>query len=130
MAFDSRSLERLQALGRQLPQPLPIPKSQPAKPPAALHPVETEEDPQELFRQLIKVSPDGKVPDHLLARLREMEAKAKPTAAQQSGSTATEPAKAKLQQLQKKQQNQPSERLNPDSELYTAFQQLLLEEDD
>jgi len=130
MAFDSRSLERLQALGRQLPQPLHTPKSQPAKPPALLHPVETEEDPQELFRQLIKVSPDGKVPDHLLARLREMEAKAKPTAAQQSGRTATEPAKAKLQQLRKKQQTQPSERLNPDSELYTAFQQLLLEEDD
>jgi hypothetical protein len=31
---------------------------------------------------------------------------------------------------QKKQQKQTSERLNPDSELYTAFQQLLLEEDD
>jgi hypothetical protein len=130
MAFDSRSLERLQALGRQLPQPLPAPESQPAKPPAALHPVETEEDPQELFRQLIKVSPDGKVPDHLLARLREMEAKAKPVAAQKTGGAAVEPAKAKLQQLQKKQQQQPANRLNPDSELYTAFQQLLLEEDD
>jgi hypothetical protein len=130
MAFDSRSLERLQELGRQLPQPLPTPKAKPAKQPAALHRVETEENPEELFRQLVKVSPDGKVPDHLLARLREMEAKAKPAAAPKAAAAAAEPAKAKLQQLQMKQQQQPANKLNPDSELYTAFQQLLLEEDD
>lgn len=77
MSFDSRSLERLEALGRTLPQKLPTPQQ--AKPPvepspaAGRHRLETEQDPEALFRELITASADGSVPSHLLERLRELE---------------------------------------------------------
>jgi hypothetical protein len=35
--------------------------------------VETEQDPRQLFRELMQVSPDGTVPPHLLERLRRLE---------------------------------------------------------
>ena len=54
MSFDARSLERLQELGRTLPQPLasptPVAKSRP-KTNERRHRVEIEDDPQELFRE-------------------------------------------------------------------------------
>ncbi|MFM7311938.1 MAG: hypothetical protein ACKO0M_02025 [Cyanobium sp.] len=84
MSFDARSLERLQQLGRTLPQPLPAPQPPPQPPPSGRpeagppgggrrHKVETETDPEALFRELMQVSPDGSVPPHLLDRLREAE---------------------------------------------------------
>lgn len=80
MSFDARSLERLQQLGRSLPQALPKPQPKPtASPneatPASVrrHRVETETDPQALFRALMQVSPDGTVPPHLMDRLRQAE---------------------------------------------------------
>ena len=81
MSFDARSLERLQQLGRSLPQPLPTPQAAPpaspspsGKPPQGkLHRIETENDPQALFRELMQVSPDGHVPPHLMERLKELE---------------------------------------------------------
>jgi hypothetical protein len=78
MSFDPRSRERLEALGRSLPQKLPPPQQ--AKPPvepspvAARHRLETEQDPEALFRELVTASADGSVPSHLLERLRELEA--------------------------------------------------------
>ena len=75
MSFDARSLERLQQLGRSLPKPLPKPEAETAPQPASQkrHRVETETDPQALFRELMQVSPDGSVPPHLLDRLRQAE---------------------------------------------------------
>ena len=78
MSFDARSLERLQQLGRSLPKPLPKPEAPPAaEAPASQkrHRVETETDPQALFRELMLVSPDGTVPPHLMERLRELESR-------------------------------------------------------
>ncbi|MFN6133703.1 MAG: hypothetical protein ACK46L_12520 [Synechococcaceae cyanobacterium] len=78
MSLDPRSRERLEALGRSLPQKLPAPQQ--AKPPlltspaAGRHRLETEQDPEALFRELIGASTDGTVPSHLLERLRELEA--------------------------------------------------------
>ena len=77
MSFDPRSLERLKELGRQLPKPLEPPTPQPQAKPQRQHRVEIEEDPEELFRQLMQVSPDGTVPEHLMARLRQLEAQRK-----------------------------------------------------
>ena len=60
MSFDSRSLDRLRELGRSLPKRLPEPE--PAVTPKARqvrHKVETEQDPDVLFRELMQVSPDG-----------------------------------------------------------------------
>ena len=93
MSFDARSLERLQALGRQLPQPLPRPE-----PPAAsgrpraeakLHAVERESDPEQLFRELMQASADGTVPPHLLDRLRSLEQARAAAPVASTGSAAT-----------------------------------------
>jgi hypothetical protein len=108
MALDPKSKERLEALGRRLPQPLATPEKTEATPIRKLHPVETEQNPEELFRQLMQVSPDGNVPDHLLARLKSMEAK------------KSETTKIK----------QKNNQIIENDTLYIEFQQLLLEQDE
>ncbi|WP_315859676.1 hypothetical protein [Cyanobium sp. ATX 6E8] len=75
MSFDARSRERLEALGRSLPKPLPTPTPPQQGTPKATdkrHRVEVEENPEALFRELMQVSPDGTVPPHLMERLREI----------------------------------------------------------
>ena len=74
MSFDPRSLDRLRELGRQLPKPLPEPDV-PVTPKArqVRHKVETEQNPENLFRELMQVSEDGTVPEHLMARLKMLE---------------------------------------------------------
>ena len=74
MSFDPRSLDRLRELGRQLPKPLPEPDV-PVTPKArqVRHKVETEQNPDKLFRELMQVSEDGTVPEHLMARLKMLE---------------------------------------------------------
>ena len=78
MSFDSHSIERLRELGRQLPQELPKPnssyKNEYQENKNKRHPIETEKDPQVLFHELMNASPDGEVPSHLMARLKELEA--------------------------------------------------------
>ena len=91
--------------------------SQPQAKPQRQHRVETEEDPEELFRQLMQVSPDGTVPEHLMARLRQLEAQRKRTP-QQPSSNASHGSKGR------------SSGPNPDDSLYSEFEQMLLEEDD
>jgi hypothetical protein len=82
MSFDARSRERLEALGRTLPQKLPLPAAPESRPPLAgtkktdtapRHRLEIEQNPNELFRALIEASSDGSVPSHLLDRLRSLE---------------------------------------------------------
>ena len=79
MTFDSHSLERLKELGRRLPKEISQPQSNQLKnlkktKNQKLHPVETETNPEQLFRELIEISPDGNVPPHLLQRLKTLEA--------------------------------------------------------
>ncbi len=144
MAFDPRSLERLKELGRRLPQPLPVP----AQPPAATavpaserrHRVETETDPEALFHELMQVSPDGTVPPHLLERLRQAEEQrlqaARGAAALPPGSapnrpqptTSAGPARKPTRPAVLGQRDPRTAAEHPD--LYTAFQQLLLEGDE
>lgn len=96
MTFDARSRERLEALGRRLPKPLPAPEPAATRPgPSAdrgprRHRLETENDPQQLFRELIAASPDGTVPPHLMERLRDLEQRPSPAKA----SSAPEPPRA------------------------------------
>ena len=76
MSFDPRSLERLKQLGRQLPEAIPAPATETkraAKDSRPRHKVETEQDPKALFHELMQVSQDGTVPEHLMARLRDAE---------------------------------------------------------
>lgn len=175
MTFDARSKERLEALGRTLPQKLPppessktaragnpLPSSQSQGPTgpgptgsgvkgapgeASRHRLEREQDPAALFRALVTASPDGTVPPHLLDRLRELE-----TSRQPSPATDRSPASAALTPLSGKASAKPSPRTPlkgskgnaaagnrrtsrkpgraaDDQDLYTAFAQLLLEDD-
>ncbi len=122
MSFDPRSLERLRELGRQLPQPLPkpAPSAERAKPTQARHKLETETDPEALFRELMQASPDGTVPPHLMARLRELEDNQ--SLSRMPGATGS----AKASPMSKRTASRNSE----EDLLYTAFQQLLLEDDE
>jgi len=146
MSFDARSLERLQELGRTLPQPLPNPtplaKSEP-KASERRHRVEIEDDPQALFRELMQVSPDGTVPPHLMARLKEAESRQKPLQQQprpgdQPGGNPAQQQSGQLRGPSSRpgKGGQPTKLGKPDprtaiehGELYTAFQQLLLEDE-
>ncbi|EDY38091.1 conserved hypothetical protein [Cyanobium sp. PCC 7001] len=139
MSFDARSLERLQQLGRTLPKPLPKPEAPP--PPARAdrprHKVETETDPEALFRELMQASPDGTVPPHLLDRLRALEAERRQSASIPEPSPAQGDAAAGMavSPSAPPARRQGLGRANPHlakehGDLYTAFQQLLLEDDE
>ena len=141
MSFDPRSLERLRELGRQLPQKLPdpagnadattTPKTSPKR-----HRVETEQDPDALFRELMTVSEDGTVPEHLMARLKQLEARRQPpqTNPLESPIRSSElppPPSGSSSKGKTTRPRRPS--VTPGSEeesLYVAFGQLLLEDDE
>ena len=140
MSFDPRSLERLRELGRQLPQKLPdpagnadattTPKTGPKR-----HRVETEQDPDALFRELMTVSEDGTVPEHLMARLKQLEARRQPpqTNPLESPIRSSElppPPSGSSGKGKTTRPRRPS--VTPGSEeesLYVAFGQLLLEDE-
>ena len=129
MSFDSHSLERLRELGRKLPNSLPVPNTKASKAnqntKAKLHPIETEQDPKKLFGELIKASPDGKVPSHLLDRLKKTEFLNLENKALRENLSELETNQAP------RQQNNASSNLNlPKDDLYISFERLLLEEDD
>ena len=146
MSFDARSLERLKQLGRTLPQPLAPPEPPGPEPPPVTprpadrrHRVETETDPAALFRELMKVSPDGEVPPHLLDRLRQAEgeslrASLAPTAspALQTATAGAVPCRLPTRRVPSNvtQRRRRDAASDEEQELYTAFQQLLLEGDD
>lgn len=138
MSFDPRSLERLRELGRQLPARLPEPEKPSVAPKASQvrHRVETENNPDELFRELMKASQDGTVPEHLMDRLKQLEAQRKPSAPlspfnsnNDSPALAT-PLRSQPGPGKNTQAKRP--KVDPGSEeesLYVAFSQLLLEDD-
>ena len=119
MTFDSHSLERLKELGRKLPKE--ISKAEPnesrnqnGKKKPKLHPVEVETNPEQLFRELIEISPDGNVPPHLLERLKKLESN-----------------NVKISSNVDPYINENSKDLSIEDSLnlYTQFQQFLLEDD-
>ena len=138
MSFDSHSLERLRALGRQLPERLPDPEP-PRTPKASQvrHKVETEQDPETLFRELMKVSEDGTVPDHLMERLKHLEARRSidrpiPSPTDPAGLPDAGTTPSAMGRRGKNTRPQPP-KVDPGSEeesLYVAFGQLLLEDDE
>ena len=119
MSFDPHSLERLKKLGRQLPKEIKQKQTSTTqkykqRTDQKLHPVEIEENPQQLFRELMEISPDGNVPEHLLERLRALESKNVLPSNDNDLENPNNPDKLSI-----------NESLN----LYTAFQQLLLEDE-
>ena len=137
MSFDSRSLDRLRELGRQLPERLPEP-TKPVAPKASQvrHRVETEKNPEELFRELMKASQGGTVPEHLMDRLKQLEAQRKPSAQpspfNSNDDTPALAAPARSQPGPGKNTQPKRPKVDPGSEnesLYVAFGQLLLEDE-
>jgi hypothetical protein len=159
MSFDARSRERLEALGRRLPQKLPVPT-----PPAAAtgdapsggkaprgsdrrHAVETERNPEQLFYRLMDASPDGGVPPHLLERLKlaeELQPGRRPSSDQPAdgkattsgdGLRSTETIDGSTRSTSRSKTSPAGRRprlaaSSEDSALYSEFSQLLLEEED
>ncbi|MFZ0407936.1 MAG: hypothetical protein WAM11_07500 [Cyanobium sp.] len=147
MSFDARSRERLEALGRQLPKPLPTPEPTRSQPraDAPRHAVETEQDPEQLFRELMAASADGSVPPHLMDRLRELEASRRrqgrpplqptptgaPGAAGRVAGSGNTPNRSPRNPGTRSLQTKISRPRSAEEEaLYVAFQQLLLEGDE
>ena len=130
MSFDARSRERLQALGRSLPQPLPKPE-QPqqsqTKASDRRHKVELEQNPEALFRELMQVSPDGTVPPHLMERLRELESRRQSATRAPAPSIAASPTKLRGRNTAGRADRRTAAEFG---DLYTAFQQLLLEDEE
>jgi hypothetical protein len=133
------------APGRELPQRLPPGGRRPsaAEP---RHVLERAQDPADLFRALISASADGTVPPHLLDRLRELEAARRPEPAGGSESARqTAPAlpgapssssrapgkggKGSAAAGRRRSSRNPGQG-GEDQDLYTAFAQLLLEDDE
>tara|TARA_Y100001968_G_C18821170_1_gene464694 strand:+ start:48 stop:410 length:363 start_codon:yes stop_codon:yes gene_type:complete len=118
MTFDSHSLERLKKLGRKLPKEISKPQSneilnQNKSKKQNLHPVEIETNPEQLFRELMEISPDGNVPPHLIERLKKIESS---NLAISSNSDT---------HISGNSQDSIEDSVN----LYTQFQQFLLEDD-
>ncbi len=125
MSFKKQDLERLLKLERQLPQKLPIPKTSKKNEQAFIqsqHPIETEENPQALFKELIKASNDGQVPSHLISRLKEIETK------EESSKSSSLNIKENTSNPFSKKKGAPIQK-NGEESLYTSFQRLLLEEE-
>ena len=119
MTFDSHSIQRLKELGRKLPKEISKSESNELKNQTEikkqkLHPVEIETDPEQLFRELMEISPDGNVPPHLLERLRKLESN------QVKISSNLDPYITETSK---------DSSIEDSLKLYTQFQQFLLEDD-
>jgi len=120
MTFDSHSLERLKELGRKLPKEISNkslsnePKNPKGSKKPKLHPVELETNPEQLFRELMEISPDGNVPPHLLERLKKLE---------------SQNVKIPSHTDQIINENTQELSINESLNLYTQFEQFLLEDD-
>ena len=129
MSFNSRDLERLKQIGRALPKEIttatPIKSKKPTKE-SIKHPIEKETNPENLFKEIVKASPDGSVPPHILARLKELESK------EPQGLNYKEMGKTlKLREDNKSSTSNSSKKSNKEEHLlYTTFKQLLLEEEE
>ena len=140
MSFDPRSLERLKELGRSLPKPIAPPQkttNRPLKATEKRHRIETEDNPERLFQELMKASSDGTVPEHLMARLKEAErhiasqnkAKAKAQVPPSSQTLSRQPLRGG--QGKTTRPSRPDVAAGSEEEsLYVAFGQLLLEDDE
>ena len=140
MSFDPRSLERLKELGRSLPEPIAPPQqtsNRPLKATEKRHRIETEDNPERLFQELMKASSDGTVPEHLMASLKEAERhvatqnKARVNAQTLPSSQTLSRQPLSGGQGKTTRPSRPKVAAGSEEEsLYVAFGQLLLEDDE
>ncbi len=133
MSLDPHSLELLQELGRQLPKHIPPPNHSNNKQPPQKHQhqIETETDPKSLFRELIKASPDGNVPIHLLKRLKALETKENANKYSELDPKSVKKITNDFNQSTSKlKQKSLSTSNNELTSLYEAFEDLLIESEE
>ena len=140
MSFDPRSLERLKELGRSLPEPIAPPQQnsdRPVKATEKRHRIETEDNPERLFQELMKASSDGAIPEHLMARLKDAERhvatqnKARVNAQTLPSSQPLSRQPLRGGQGKTTRPSRPKVAAGSEEEsLYVAFGQLLLEDDE
>ena len=128
MNFNSKSRDYLNKLSKQLgkedSQTNQFKEKKKKKKTIAhkLHPIETEEDPERLFQELMKASPDGTVPKHLMDRLKSIERTDalinRETSKNRNINAEPDSKKIKSSEIEIEEEK-----------LYIAFRSLLLEED-
>ncbi len=141
MNFNSHSLQRLRELGRNLPKPLPKPNKETQiehNKTQTIHPVETENNPEELFKQLLEISPDGNIPSHLIDRLKQAELnnsrqsidnrENKEKTSNYNKQNSQKKSKRSKDFLNKS--NTIPDKCKDEESLYINFKQLLLEDED
>ena len=140
MSFDPRSLERLKELGRSLPEPIAPPQhptDRPLKATEKRHRIETEDNPERLFQELMKASSDGTVPEHLMARLKDAERHVATQNKMKSNAQTLPSSQTLSRQPLRGGQGKTTRPTRPnvaagseEESLYVAFGQLLLEDDE
>ena len=126
MNFHKDDIDRLLSLRRELPKKIlknnitNSPKEK-TKDKAQAKKITKEKTPEDLFRELIQISPDGNIPKHLILELKEAEDKnlkeeIKSTVNHSKGNTSYK-------------QNQSRRKSSKDQTLYSLFERLLLEEE-
>ena len=139
MSFDPISLKRLRELRQKLPKDSSPPADQKqisSRKFQTFHKIEIEDDPIELFHELIKVSEDGRVSTHMIERLKNVESEknkylaneAKEKTINVEHSAMLDIHKSKSSSFNSSQHDMPSD--SEEYKLYIAFRQLLLEEDE
>ena len=137
MTFNPQSMERLKALGRNLPKELPKVESLSKNKPlikTKLEPNPTkEEDPESIFHEIIDtINSDEKIPPPLIDRLKrseEISRKRSDSIDKSSGIENTGSLKNTDLDLQISKQTS-FKKINHKNMQYASFSRLLLEEDD
>ena len=129
MSFNSKSWEHLRKLRENYSRNFPSTESsgkQKSKNSNNLHPVEFESDPNELFRKLVDISPDGNIPSHLINRLKEIEFNQLNVKENQNYNHSSNTTFNKGNATSNKKMNKTTK----EEILYASFDQFLLEDED
>ena len=127
MNFHQDDIDRLLSLRRELPQKIRQNNAtnlqkKPTTDQKKTKKIRGDKTPEDLFRELIEISPDGNIPKHLISELKEAEEKisrkeTQNIVTQSKGNNSYD-------------QNQSRRKVSKDQTLYSSFERLLLEEEE
>ena len=138
MSFDHNNLERLREIKRKLPQRISTNTSNSEKK-NIKKTVENnhnhkEISPEELFKEFMRISPDGNIPAHLISELKEVEMKEAENQISanydDSGKDFSNSNREVLKGRTKPIDNNNKKRMKNEQNLYVSFERLLLEEEE
>ena len=127
MNFNKKDIERLRSLKRELPKKISpnnvnnLPNENIQGRNKKKEP-KLEKKPEDLFRELIEISPDGNIPKHLILELKKAEEK--------KSQQEIKDAVSRSENNKSNNQYQSRGKVNKDQTLYSSFERLLLEEEE